>query len=165
MSALLTKLSIETDGRYFTAEERQSVLGLAEALPRRVRAAEQVEQHEESALRSALESVQPNYPNFATYHDQAWARQFRDAQLVLRAAVTAMVLDDPRQLDDRALFWMRSMFAANNYTPRFVRDTFTAVRDRLQEKLGGDEFALLQPFLERAVAVLGDFPEPATPAV
>lgn len=165
MSALLTKLSIDADGRYFTAAERQSVLGLAEALPRRVRVAEQVEQHEESALRSALEDVQPNYPNFATYHDQAWARQFRDTQLVVRAAVTAMVLDDARQLDDSALFWMRTMFVANNYTPRFVRDTFTAVRDRLREKIGGDDFALLQPYLDQAVKVLGDFPEPTTPAV
>lgn len=165
MSALLTKLTNDADGRYLTAQERQTVLDLADALPKRLRAAEQVEQVEESALRTALEDVQPQYPEFAKYHDQAWARQYRDTQLVVRAAVAAMVNDDPRQLDDRALFWARSMFAANNYTPTFVRDTFTAVRDRLRDKLGAEEFTLLQPFLDRAITVLGDFPEPAAPAV
>lgn len=165
MTRLLTKLVNDADGRYFNSDERRLLQDFAEALPTRLRAAEQVEQHEDEVLKSALEELQNNYPNFAKYHDQAWARQYRDVQLVLRAAAAAMVADDIKQLDDRMLYWLRTMFAANNYTPQFVRDTFTLVRDRLKDKLGKDEFALMQPFLDRALEVLPDFPEPATAAV
>src|SRR5262245_13691658 len=165
MTTRLSKLATAADGRYFTAEERRQVQDYADSLKRRFEAAEAVEQKEETVLRSVVEEMQKKYPNFATYHDQGWARQFRDLQLVLRAVVQAMILDDVAQLDVRILFWMRTMFAANNYTPAFVRDCFTRLRDRLAEQAGGDPFDLLKSGLDRSVEVLSDFPEPATPAV
>jgi len=164
MTTRLSKLATAADGRYFSADERRQIQDYAGSLQRRFDAAEAAEQKEESVLRSVVEEMQKKYPNFAKYHDQGWARQFRDLQLVLRAVVQAMILDDVSQLDDRILFWMRTMFAANNYTPAFVRDCFTRLRDRLAEQVG-DQFDLLKPGLDRSVEVLSDFPEPATPAV
>ncbi len=164
MTTRLSKLATAADGRYFTADERRQILDYTDSVGRRIQAAEAIEQKEEALLRSVVEEMQKKYPSFAKYHDQGWARQFRDMQLVLRAAVQAMILDDVNQLDDRILFWLRTMFAANNYTPGFVRDCFTRLRDRLAEQ-GGDHFGLLKPGLDRSVEVLSDFPEPATPAV
>jgi hypothetical protein len=164
MTTRFAKLATAADGRYFTADERRQVLDYTDSLSRRFQAAEAVEQKEEAVIRTAVEELQKQYPNFAKYHDQGWARQFRDMQLVLRAAVQAMILDEVERLDDRILFWMRTMFDANNYTPAFVRDCFSQLRDRLAEQVG-DHFALLKPGLDRSVAVLSDFPEPATPAV
>jgi Phycobilisome protein len=165
MTTRLRKLATAADGRYFTADERRQIKDYTDYLHHRLDAADAVEQKEEAVLRSVIEEMQKKYPNFAKYHDQGWARQFRDLQLVLRCVVHAMILDDLGQLDDRILFWMRTMFAANNYTPAFVRDCFTRLRDRLAEQPGGDHFELLKPGLDRSVEVLGDFPEPATPAV
>lgn len=165
MGTLLQRLSIEADGRYYTPEERHRILSEAEALPHRLAAAENLERIEEAALRAVIEEMQGRYPNFARYHDQAWARQFRDMQLVLRAAASAMILDDPAEMDDRLLFWLRTMFAANNYTPDFVRDCFSRLRDVVRERLESASADRLTPYLDRAVRVLSDFPEPATAAV
>ncbi len=165
MSHRLAQLATAADGRYFTADERQAFLDYAESLSQRFRAAEAVEQNEEAILRSVIGEMQKKYPNFVKYHDQAWARQYRDTQLVLRAGVQAMIFDDPARLDDHLLYWMRTMFSANNYTPQFVRDCFELLRDKAREQLGGDEFALVEPLLNRNIQVLTDFPEPSAAAV
>jgi hypothetical protein len=165
MNSRMSKLLTSADGRYFTAEERQNVLALAESLPRRFQIAEQVEQKEESIIREVVGEMQKRYTDFAKYHDQAWARIYRDAQLVLRADVHAMICDDVARLDDRILYWMRTMFAANSFTPNFVRDCFSLLRERAQSQLAGEDFELLKPYLDRNVDVLADFPEPAARAV
>jgi hypothetical protein len=85
--------------------------------------------------------------------------------MVLRADVQAMIFDDRGQLDGRLLYWMQTMFAANNYTPQFVRDCFGMLRDRLREELPAEDYDLMRPYLDRNVEVLSDFPEPTTPAV
>lgn len=165
MTTLANRLAIDADGRYYSADERRSLLTFAESLPRRLALAEAIEQREEALLRSVLDELQSQYPNFSRYHDQAWARQFRDTQLVLRSVVQAMVWDDPAQAEDRVLFWLRTMFAAYNYTPGFVRDCFSLLRDRLRAEVPPESYELLEAGLERSIAILADFPEPATPAV
>jgi Phycobilisome protein len=165
MNSRLSKIAQTADGRYFSADERQAFRSFADSLPKRLGVVESVEQKEETVIRTVLEQMQLRYPNFAKHHDQAWARQFRDVQLVLRAGVEAMVFDDIRRLDDKMLYWLRSMFAASNYTPRFVRDCFESLRDQMKSNLNHEEFDLLRPFLDRNIEVLGDFSEPAAPAV
>jgi phycobilisome protein len=165
MNSQFRELAQAADGRYFSGDERNLLSSIASSIPKRVGTAEAVEQKEDAVIRAVLEKMQHRYPNFAKYHDQAWARQFRDVQLVLRADAQAMVFDDVHRLDDKVLFWLRSIFAASNYTPRFVRDCFESLRDQLRSALTREDFDLLQPYLNRNVEVLSDFPEPATPAV
>jgi hypothetical protein len=165
MNAQLTQITRDADGRYLTADERAAFLDFADSVPRRFRAADAAQQTEEGAVRGVVEEMTKRYPNFAKYHDQAWARCFRDVQLVLRQDVQSMLLDDVRSLDDKILLWLRTTLAANNLTPGFCRDAFSLLRDRLKDSLGAEDFDLLRPYLERNVEVLGDFPEPATPAV
>src|ERR1700722_12713019 len=117
MNTRMSKLLTSADGRYFTTKERQSVLAYAESLARRFRIADQVEQKEEAIIREVVTEMQKRYADFTKNHDQAWARVYRDTQLVLRADMQAMVCDDVTQLDDRMLYWMRTMFAANSFTP------------------------------------------------
>lgn len=165
MGNLLQRFAIEADGRYFSVEERTALRDFATSIPSRLAAMENIEKVEEAALRSAIEQLQGQYPDFARYHDQAWARHYRDLQLVLRAAAVAMVLDDPAEMEDRLLFWLRTMFAANQYTPEFVRDSVNRLRESLDERLDAETAGRIQPYLKRAEAVLAEFPEPATAAV
>ncbi len=165
MGTLLQRLVIEADGRYFTPDERRQILEESERIRDRLAAAEHLERVEEPVLRAVIEEMQGRYPNFSRYHDQAWARHYRDMQLVLRAAASAMIVNDPADLDDRLLYWLRTMFAANNYTPEFVETCFARLRDIIRERLEGPSADQLMPYLDRAVRVLSDFPEPATAAV
>jgi hypothetical protein len=165
MNNRMNKLATAADGRYFTPEERQSMLNYAESLPKRFRIAEQIEQKEESIVRDVVAEMQNRFADFSKHHDQAWARLFRDTQLVLRADVQAMISDDMAQLDDRILYWMRTMFAANNLTPPFVRDCFSLLRDQIRAHLGDEDYELLRPYLDRNVEVLAAVPERTAQAV
>jgi len=165
MNARLTKMTHDANGRYLTADERAAFLEYANSVAERFRAADAVEKVEEAVVRGVVEEMTKRYPNFAKYHDQGWAKCFRDVQLVLRQDVQSMLLDDVRSLDDKILFWLRTALAANNLTPVFCRDAFSLLREGLQARLSADEFNLLRPYLDRNVEVLSDFAEPATPAV
>ena len=165
MNSRLIKITHDANGRYLTAEERAAFLEYADSVAQRFQAADAVEKVEEAAVRGVVEEMTRRYPNFAKYHDQGWAKCFRDVQLVLRQDVQSMLLDDVRSLDDKILLWLRSTLAANNLTPGFCRDVYSLLRDNLQGHLGADDFNLLRPYLDRNVDVLSDFAEPATPAV
>lgn len=165
MTTRLAKLAAAAEGRYFTADERQQLLGFAAALPERLRHADAVEPKEDAVLRATIEELRGRYPNFHRFHDQAWAKCYRDLQLILRFDVQAMVLDDATWLDDRVLLWLRSILASCNFTPKFVRDTYEALRDQARKLLPADAYEALRPYLQRNVDVLSDIPEPATPAV
>src|SRR4051794_34955286 len=140
MTTRLQKLARGADGRYFSADERAEFLGYAETLPRRFEAADAVAAQEEAILKAAVGELQNRYPNFAKYHDQGWAKCYRDLQLVLRHDVQALVLNDAQALEDRALLWLRTMLAANNLTPRFCADAFDLLREQARAHLAAEQF-------------------------
>jgi hypothetical protein len=165
MTPRLARMLTAAGGRYPTPDERQALLDFAESLPRRVKAAELVEQTESAVVRGVIEEMQRRYPNFARYHEQGWDKVGRDLELVVRHDAQAVLADDPELLDEKVLVWLRTVLAALNITSGFVRDAFTLLRDGFRAALPAEAFGLLEPALTRNIEVTSDFPEPATPAV
>ena len=165
MNSSLNVILRACEGRYPGAEERAKLLAIARELPARVRAAEDVEAHEAATTAAVVAALHGRYPRYEKLFPQGWDRCASDLQLVLRSNVRAMLANDPRPLDDKALYYLRSILAAYNLTPQFTRDCFTLLRDQCRERLSPEAFALLEPFLARNVEVLGNIPEPAVAAV
>ena len=165
MTPPLTAILRQSDGRYLTADEREQVLAHARDLPARVAAAQAVEAVEGAVVDTVVGEMRGRYPRFERLFPNAWDRLAGDLRLVLRADARAMLAGDLRVLEDKALFYLRSILAAYNVTPQFARDAFTLLRDRCRDRLGADAFGRLEPYLERNVQVLADFPEPAVAMV
>jgi Phycobilisome protein len=165
MNPPLTTILRQADGRYLTAAEREQVLAIAQDLVTAVRASEETETHEAGLIAVVIKELQDQFPRFGQLFPDAWERLADDLRLVLRADVRAMLSGDQRVLEDKALFYVRSILAAYNATPQFVRATFTRLRDRCRDALGAETFARLEPYLERNVQVIADFPEPAVAMV
>jgi hypothetical protein len=165
MTPPLTTILRQSDGRYLTADEREQVLAYARDLPARVQAAQAVETAEADLTATVVGELRGRYPRFERLIPNAWDRLADDLRLVLRTDVRAMLAGELRVLEDKALFYLRSILAAYNVTPQFTRDAFTLLRDRCRDRLGPDAFARLEPYLERNVEVLADFPEPAVAMV
>jgi hypothetical protein len=165
MNSRLNKIAHDANGRYLNPEERTEFFSYVESVPHRFQAADAVEKAEESVIREVVEEMARRYPNFGKFHDQGWAKCFRDIQLVVRQDVQSMLWNDVPSLDDKILLWLRTTLSANNFTPGFCRDAFSLLREKLEGSLGAGDFELLRPYLDRNVDVLSDFPEPATPAV
>jgi hypothetical protein len=165
MNPPLSAILRQSDGRYLTADERESVLTYARDLPGGVEAARAVEASEGGLIDAVVAELRERYPRFERLFPNAWDRLAADLRLVLRADVRAMLAGDLRVLEDKALFYLRSILSAYNVTPQFARDAFTLLRDRCRDQLGDEVFARLEPYLERNVQVLADFPEPAVAMV
>lgn len=165
MNPRYLKIVAECDNRYPTPEEEQELVEFARSVPRRFEVARLVEKVEQEAVKHCIDETKKRYPNFAGHHEFAWAKAFRDVQLTVRTNVQAMLVGDMRLLDEKLLFWLKTILASFAFTPRFNRDTYTFLRDGFKSRLPADAYALLEPYLNRNIEILSDFPEPAVPAV
>ncbi len=165
MYSRLLKIVNNTDSRYLNAEEQAAVLKYAASLPARIDAAKHAERVEGEAIRLTIQAIKRRFPKFESYHERGWEKGVRDMQLVLRYAVQAMILDDPEAAEEKLYIWTKTIIAAFNITPGFVRDSYTIFRDTLREQLPASAYTLLEPHLNLAIEALSDFPEPALAAV
>jgi len=165
MNKEITQLLIGSDSRYLTADERQSVLEYTNGFAERFRILSLIEESEDAAVRFCIDNTRKRYPNFDKYHTTAWAKAFRDVQLTTRYMAQSMLLDDIGILEEKLLFWLRTILAGLNFTPEFNRDTYTFLKQGFRQSLPPDAFGVFEPFLNRTIEVMSDFPAPATPAV
>lgn len=150
----------ESESRYLSDDEMRGVLHYTESLPDRFRIAQLVEEQEDQIVQATIDQVKRRYPSFERYHPSAWDKGYRDVQLTLRYCVQAMVWDDPMMHEEKLLVWLGTILASFGFTPQFNRDTYVFLRENVKSRLPADAFALLEPFLDKNIEVLGGIPEP-----
>jgi len=165
MNSRINTMILESDSRYLTAEERQELLTYTSSFQERLEAVAQIEENEDAAVRFCIDSTRKRYPNFDKYHTAAWAKAFRDVQLTTRFMAQSMLLDEMGILEEKLLFWLRTILAGLNFTPEFNRDTYTYLKQGFRQSLPPDTFGKFEPYLNRTIEIMSDFPMPATPAV
>jgi hypothetical protein len=165
MNTRINLLIQGSDSRYLTPEERQEVIDYTNGFVERLAIVAQIEENEEAAVRFCIDNTRKRYPNFDKYHATAWAKAFRDVQLTTRYMAQAMLLDEIGILEEKLLFWLRTILAGLNFTPEFNRDTYTYLKQGFRQSLPPDVFTKYEPYLNRTIEIMSDFPMPATPAV
>lgn len=151
--------------RYPTAEERDRLTEYAAGIRGRLAAVHEVESVEREVIEATLERIKQLYPNFTRYHAVGWEKGYRDLQLLVQFITKAMFLDDQRYLDDQVLTWTRTIFKSLNFTPKFLRDSYTLLRDNMRAKVKPRTYALMEPLLTHTIQYLSDIPEPVKPEV
>ena len=165
MNNRISQILVGSDSRYLTEEERNEVLEYVKGFDERFRVMALIEANEDAAVRFCIENTRKRYPNFDKYHGSAWAKAFRDVQLTTRYMAQAMMLDEIGILEEKLLFWLRTILAGLNFTPEFNRDTYTYLKQGFRQTLPPDAFTVFEPFMNRTIEIMSDFPAPATPAV
>ena len=165
MNNRISQILVGSDSRYLTEDERKEVLDYVSGFAERFRIMALIEENEDAAVRFCIESTRKRYPNFDKYHGSAWAKAFRDVQLTTRYMAQAMMLDEMGILEEKLLFWLRTILAGLNFTPEFNRDTYTYLMQGFRQTLPPDAFSAFEPYLSRTIEIMSDFPAPATPAV
>jgi hypothetical protein len=152
-------LSREAGPTYPGPAARARVSALAQSVPARLACSDACEAAEARIVRAVIDALKRDYPDYPRYQPNAWAKAYRDVQLVFRHNVSAMVRDDVEWLDRTFLRWLRTILQAFVFhSPRFVRDTYVLLKAGARKELPADAFALLEPFLDRTLAVLADIP-------
>lgn len=163
---MLTIATLNTlPGRYPTPDERDRLCEYAAGVRGRLAALQEMEKIEREVIEAALDKIKVHYPNFLRYHAVGWEKGYRDMQLLLQYMAKAMYLDDRRLLDDQVLTWVRTIFKSLNFTPKFLRDSYTLLREAVRAKAKPRTYALMEPYLTHTINYLSDIPEPVRPEV
>jgi hypothetical protein len=165
MNSLLRDIVRESEYRYLTKEEEKSILGYTNSLPARFKAASAVEVAEEKIVMHVIDVMKAKNPRFGTLHGAAWEKGYRDVQLVLRNAVNAMVWDDSMLQEEILLHWFGTIVFSFGMTPKFMTDTYVALKEAAKMHLPPESYTACEPFLQRVVDVLSKIPEPAVALV
>lgn len=152
-------------GRYPTAEEESAVLGWASGLPKRIQVANLIAQKEATIVREAIEAMKPRYPRFGAQHERAYEKGERDLGLCLRYAVQGMIAEDPEMPREKMFVWYGTIIRSLGLTPKYAREACRAVVEACRRALPPESFPLAEPYLNRMVDDVSNFPEPMKPAV
>jgi Phycobilisome protein len=151
--------------RYPTAEERDRLCEYASSVRARLVAVQEMQQIEHDVIVTTIERIKQLYPNFTRYHAVGWEKGYRDLQLLLQYMTKAMYLDDAHYYDHQVLTWVRTIFKSLNFTPKFLRDSYTILRENVRSRAKPRTFALMEPYLTHTINYLADIPEPVRPEV
>jgi len=163
---MLTLATLNTlRDRYPTVEERDGMIEYASTVRARLTAVQELDKVERDVIELTLQKTKILYPNFVRYHAAGWEKGYRDMQLLLQYMAKAMYLDDAKYYDDAVLIWVRSIFKSLNFTPKFLRDSYTILKDAVRAKVKPRTFALMEPYLTHTIDYLSDIPEPFRPEV
>ncbi len=165
MNNRIYNLIVGSDSRYLSREEVQELSDYMTDFRDRLETIALIEENEDVAVRFCIDNTRKRYPNFDKYHATAWAKAFRDVQLTTRYMAQAMLLDELTMLEEKLLFWLRTILSGLNFTPEFNRDTYTFLKQGFRQSLPPEHFARFEPYLNRTIEIMSDFPMPATPAV
>ncbi len=123
----------------------------------------EIESPGDGIVEDCMARMKPLYPNIPRFHVSGFDRGYRDNRLLLTYMAKAMYFDDLKLLDDQGLTWVRTLFKSFNFTPKFMRDNFTLLREAVRRRTKPRTFALLEPLLTHTLEYLSDIPEPVCP--
>lgn len=154
MNRQIMEIFKNAEGRYLTKSEFGTLRDYAQGLDQRIRASEEVEQREDSIISKLMSEMMRAYPDFEKQYGRASEAGTRDTGLVLRYSAQAMVRNDLEWLDSSLLNWMNTILKGVGLTEGFIRDTYVMMQRVCQAELSPETFELLQPYIQRAQAVL-----------
>ena len=151
--------------QYPTEQQKKRVLAYFDSMDDRIEAAKRIQAVERKAVGICIRKMKSMYPNFEKLHKYAWAKGYRDVQLVSRCTVLGMILNDVEYQDHKLLVWLRTMLGGNGMTPKFIQDCYTLLMQAYQQLLSEEDFVLFEPHLTQNIETTSDFSEPAEPRV
>lgn len=146
-------------------DEVNAMLSFAKTIPIRLPLADMIEDVEDEAITEVIEKLKGSYPKFQSLHFKAYEKCRRDMKHVLRYVYQAVILESPQFMNDRLLYWLRTMTSAGAMTPKFMRDTYSNLNEALRKRLPSTQYEFLAPVMNNVIEVLSDYPEPTNPRV
>lgn len=157
----IDKIITACENRYLSAEEEQQIHTALAEMPLRLAAVREMEANEPAATKKCASTLKKRFKRFPQFHDMAWDKTERDAALVSRLVAQAVLLGDPDHLNDKGLYWFRTVIRSFGITPEFVRVAYGTLMETYETLMSEECFALCGPYLQQVVDVLSDIPEPA----
>lgn len=155
MLTQLSRLSVEADGRYATAEELQFVKEYFQSLDLRVSAYEKLKKAESEIIErveNKMRGIDPTlFINASGDFTQTWRK---DIVQLLRYAAASLLFNDPERLREGMLLWHATIAKSYKFD-RTCNTTFEMMPQVVKEYLTSEEAALFYPILKLNQIALG----------
>lgn len=155
MLSQLTRLSLETDGRYATDEELSFLSEYTRSYSLRLQTYQKLQAAETTIVQQVLAKLRSLDPSLLRSNGEDVSGKWkRDTIRVLRYSAIAMLLNDSDTLQERLLFWMQTVmraFAAQ----RSCNVTYEIMQEVIKQHLSPTQASIFCPILELNRRLLG----------
>ncbi|MEQ8821786.1 MAG: hypothetical protein RLY93_16230 [Sumerlaeia bacterium] len=151
---LLQQISKAEPGRYLTEQEVYRIASEDEFMKPRLQAAKAAQEKEQVIVQAAIKATFKKF-DFSV-HDYYEGKCYRDVAMVYRYCVFSMLCNDTSLLENKLLYWMRTIIQAFEFPGRndSIRLTYAGMRREAWNHLSQEHARLLDPYLELAENVL-----------
>lgn len=147
MNTSIEKLFLEAEGRYFTNSDIEKFTTYTQSIPQRLGAMKAIERVEGSILEGVIQEVWQRHPEFEKKHQYSREKCIRDVGYVLRYCALSMIRNDPSYLEEKLLFWLRTILHSFDFTQQFIDTTYSELLKQTERHLKTPHFQLVQPYL------------------
>ncbi|PIG94691.1 phycobilisome protein [Gloeocapsopsis sp. IPPAS B-1203] len=155
MLTQLSRLSVEADGRYATAEELQFINNYFQTFDWRLSAYEKITKAEAEILartEAKMRDIDPSlFQNASGDFTPTWRK---DIIQLLTFATATLLVDDQERLREGMLIWHATIAKSYKFE-RTCKITFEVMPEVVKEFLTSEEAALFNPILTLNQIVLG----------
>lgn len=155
MSALLEEIRKNDPGRYLTREEASALSFEGPGMVARIKASQAAQALEDQIVEATVLATLKKY-DYERKHNYARDKCMRDVGYVYRYAVFSMLCEDRRILDDKLLFWLRTVLQAQGFPEGLesIKWCYSTLLLNVRKKLQPEHVALLEPYFAGAVEIL-----------
>jgi hypothetical protein len=158
MNHQIEQLLSDAEGRYLEPTEQSAMIDYASSLEHRLAAMRAIQQHEAEIIEATMQAMWKEHPDMKVKHPHAYKKGVRDMTLVLRYSSMAMVRDCHAYLDQKVLYWFRTIVLAFEMsTP--LRFAYAELMRQAEARLAPDHYAAIMPFLQQSLDILAPQPE------
>lgn len=153
----LTRLSIDTDGRYATDSELKFLEDYLESAETRISAYEKIRDSEEKwihHLKMRIRALNPQQVLFQRGKYDMTGIWERDMRMLMYCTTAAMLINDLDRLREGTLIWHQTITKAQK-VQQITRETFGILVEIIGQYLTPEEAKCIIPGLQLDQAVLG----------
>lgn len=156
MSALLESIRKTEPGRYLTIEEARALVAAEPYMAARVAASRAAEAAEKAVVQATVEAVLKKYDFKSGRGGYGESKCYRDVTLVYRNVVFAMLCDDPEMLQNKLLFWLRTILQALSFPggTDSIKMCYATLRKEAFKRIPPESAALIDPFFKITEEIL-----------
>ena len=157
MNIEIEDMLCDAEGRYLEATEQSLLTAYAESLDDRLRTMRALQQHESEIVNATMDALWQEFPDMKANHVDAKKKGVRDLTLVMRYASMAMVRDSIDFLEQKLLYWFRTIINAFDMNQPLVF-AYQQLDKETRRALTDEDYQHIAPYLARAQDILA--PEP-----
>ncbi|MEN9869089.1 MAG: hypothetical protein RLZZ171_72 [Cyanobacteriota bacterium] len=143
----LDQLSLETEGRYATEQELQSLKDYFPTINARLSAYQKLRDGEAEIIAKLEARMREKQPDIFTMGDKDVAQMYqRDTKMALKISLAAMLIDDLDRLRENLLLWYLTIIKAFKFQ-HVITLAYNTMPEIIEQLLTAEEYACIKPIL------------------